>query len=243
MIYFSFSRIKLLHDCPYKYKLFNVDKHVLPSSDPAIFGQAAHRIYRDIIVKGYERKKAIGLWKNYFIDECIGNNESIVIFPKENYWMTKGYPIINIFYKNLDSFNIKKVLCAEKKFKSTYEGHIVTLVTDLIYEDNDGRIILADYKTGKEKDVDYYQLQFYKDHLGMKIDACKLYYTFQGLIEFPVDKYKKETDEYISKGLDILVKGDFYKNVKKECKQCYFFKNSLCDAKKIDVKGGKENAD
>jgi len=229
---FSFSKIKTIHDCPLKYKKYYIDKLRLPSGEPAIFGQAIHKLFKDIVEKNIERPKAIGMWKSYFINETVGNDESITVLPKNNFWMTKGYPVINVFYKHLPEFKIKKIISLEKRYEAKYGEHDVVLVTDMIYEDTDGKIVLADYKTGKEKELDYYQLQFYKDRVGVKIDTCKLYYTFKGITEFEVDKYKEETEKYIDDGLKILTSGNFFKNVKKECKYCYFYKNKTCDAKK-----------
>lgn len=232
LVKISFSRIKNVHFCPYQYKLFYIDNLKQPSGEPALFGQAIHNLFKDIVANNIDRKTAVGLWKKYYINE-IANNDSdfIRIFPEKDFWLTKGYPVINVFFKKFEEFKIKKIISLEKRYKGEYKGHEVTLIADLIYENTSGSIVLADYKTGKEKETDYYQLYFYKDKVGVHIDECKIYYTFNGLKDFDTDDYKEKAEQYIDSGIQIIEKGEFLKNPTKNCKYCYFYKTGACDAK------------
>jgi hypothetical protein len=204
----------------------------LPGGTPAIFGQAIHKIFKDIVVQGLDRKQAVGRWASYYEREVTSNSEDLVVQDKSDYWIVRGYPIISLFYKNLESLSIGEIIDAEKFMKSEYRGKPFNFVCDLIYKSKDvnPKKRLLDYKTGKEKEVDLYQLQLYSELLGNNIDEVCLYYAFSGARIFVPGEYKDQTEEYMFKAIELIDKGDFVKKITPDCKNCYFRKTGVCVA-------------
>ena len=224
----SFSKIKLYYECPYKYKLYYIDKIPFPSGPAAVFGQAIHSLFKDIIIHKYDRKKAIALWRRYYEKETITNNDSVEIFSKDNFWVGRGYPVIQLFFNNIDKLKIKNVIAVEERKKSVYKNEEISYVCDLVYQNLEDRIILLDYKTGKQKEVDYYQLEFYSTLLGFKIDEHILYYAFKGIQPFAPGTYKLVAEKYIDNGIKMINSNKFSKNITKDCKNCYYFMKKEC---------------
>jgi len=231
---YSFSKIKLAKFCPYKYKLIYVDKIKEEANLPVIFGSAIHELFKDIIVNNLDRKKALGLWKRYFKDKAVefesGEDLTIRANEKDDFWIGKGFPAIQLFYKNKDNLNIKEVKYAEKLMESEYDGKKFRFIVDLIYEDNSKRIVLLDYKTGKNKKEDYLQTQFYSELIDLNVDSIYLYYIFSGIEIFSPGKYREEVKKYINEGIDLIESKNYHKNVSDNCKKCFFYQKE-CNIK------------
>lgn len=226
---YSFSQIRTVYECPYKYKSIYIDKIKVPSNIYALFGQAIHKVFKDIVVDNLDRKKSLFLWKKYFEYE-ISNNSDIITIKNYKFWEKRGYPVIQKFITSKKELDIISVIKAEKRDRSKYKNNDFYYVIDLIYKNSDNELIFLDYKTGKPKVIDYYQLVFYSKLSDIKFNKMCLYYTWQNPIFFNPEKYWFETEKYIDEGVEIIKRGIFNKNKNKNefCKKCYLLKNNIC---------------
>ena len=235
---YSFSQIKAIYECGFKYKCYYIDKISEPSGINALFGQAIHKIFKNIISDSLERKQTLALWKGCFENEVSSNRELIVIKNYE-FWLKRGYPVIQKFISSKDKFDIQTIIKIEERNSSVYNGDEFSYVCDMVYKNSLNEIVVLDYKTGKQKETDFYQLVFYALLMGIPINKFCLYYVWDGPVWFSNVKYLDSTKKYIDEGVKIIKKGEFKKNPTKNCKYCYFMKKQICDtiAKEEVTKG------
>jgi hypothetical protein len=231
---YSFSQIKLAYECGHKFKKLYIEHEQIPGSLPALFGQAIHRIFHDVIVNNLERKSAIGLWRKYFEEEIANNdckNGDVVVVKNLDFWMKRGYPVIQKFLKEKNKLGIATIIRAEEKGHGIYNSDEFSYVCDLVFKDNKNRLITLDYKTGKNKKEDYYQLVFYCLLMGVPYERLCLYYIWDGLFWFDGKNYVEDTKKYIDEGIKIIKSGKFEKNLNKYCDRCHLLKIQQCDVK------------
>ena len=221
--------MKLVDQCPYKYKRIYIDKEREPSGIPAVFGQAIHHVYKDALVNNVDRKQSIKSWRSYFERELSNNSPTIdswvTVATNYDWWESRGYPAIHLFYNNLESFDIKEVLFVEQKMSGVFDGENFSFVCDLLYKNSKGEKILLDYKTGKEKIVDYLQMAFYDGRLEEACDKICLFYIFSGPIWMDKEKHQDESNKFVREGLAIAKSGIYNRVFNKYCKTCLFYKD------------------
>lgn len=219
---FSYSKIKAVKNCPYKYKRNYIDKAYEPGSIYAIYGQAIHKVFKEIVMKKLGSKDATKIWRMTFESE-LSNNREIIVVKRYEFFLKRGYPMIQIFIKKLNDLKIESALHCEERMYGDYKSEKFCYVTDLIYKDPNNKITLIDYKTGKARVEDYYQLAFYKMLSKLEIEELILYYAFGQIIRFKFSKYANDAIKYIDSALEIIKKGDFYRIKNDNCKYCIFF--------------------
>lgn len=239
---YSFSAIKLYTQCPYRYFLLKIKKIKEVAGPPCFFGMAIHHLFSDALTKDFEKKEAIKLWRRYFEKEL----DEVIVYKDLDFWMKKGYPTIYSFYKNIERLKIKKIICSEgiflddeySKLKSgkynqlysEYRGFKFSFKPDLVYIDVKNKMNLLDYKTGKLKREDCYQLELYCKLLKIDISRLVLYQTLKGFSSFVPGYFEEEMNEYIFKAIDGIMKKKYNKNVSNFCKRyCYFKKIGECN--------------
>ena len=226
----SFSKLKTAHQCPYLYKKIYIEYIKEPSGAPALFGQAIHALFRDILVDNMLAKDAIKKWKFYFEME-IANNSEMIVMKNFDWWLKRGYPAIQLFYKQRASFDVQEVIKIEERLSGEYNGEVFSFVCDLVYKDSKGRTIILDYKTGKQKELDYYQLIFYKELLKLKSAELCLFYIWSGPIWIDINKFQENANQFVIDGIKIIRDGKFERRPStKNCKYCSF---KLKDCKDI----------
>ena len=232
---YSFSQMKLIHQCPYKYKKLYIDKVKEPSGIHAVFGQAIHHVYKDAIVNNWERKEAIDVWKHYFEVEMFNNaptmDDPVEVFDSLQWWNNRGYPAIQLFYNKLESFDIKKIIAIEQKMSGEFDGEKFNFVCDLIYLNSEGERVIIDYKTGKEKEVDYLQIVFYDGRFEQLCDKVCLFYIWSGPIWIKREDYLAKSDEYVRQGLAIAKAEKYERIFNKYCKSCMFYADDCSKVK------------
>ena len=218
---YSFSQIKTVNSCPYHYKKLYIDNDKESANLPALFGMAIHAVFKDIIAKKIDKKESIKLWR-WYLEKEIAENNDIVIMKNYDFWLKRGYPTIQQFHKNVNNLNISEIIKIEERCVGIYDNENFSYVCDLVYSDNNKDIVILDYKTGKHKELDFYQLAFYKQL--MNIEKCKLclYYIWEKPILFDSETYYSEMIKFISRGLSVIKSCKFEKNKSADCKYCKF---------------------
>lgn len=227
---FSFSQIKCAYECPFKYKSIYIDKVREPSGIAALFGQAIHRVFKEIVVNDLDRKDTLALWKNTL--ECeVSNNSDIIVIRDFDFWLKRGYPVIQKFLKEREKLDIKTVIKIEERSSGVYNGDTFSYICDVVYKNSIGQLVILDYKTGKTKITDYYQQVFYSLLQDIKFDKLCLYYVWDGPIFFDVSKHLEATKKYVDEGVSLIKSGVYEKTENKYCKYCYILKKGICDVK------------
>lgn len=218
----------MVHECPLKFKLCYIDRIRDKGSIYALMGQAMHELLKDVVEHDVDRAAAIAEWQYYFEREA--TKGGVRFFTKYEFLLKKGYILISIFFKYKKELDIKKVISLEVRDRMNFDGDEYIYVCDLIYENSKGEIVLLDYKTGKVKEIDTYQIEFYGWQPKYKIDKLCLFY-FDTPRFYDVGMYKEETKRYIRAAIKTIKLGDFYKVVSKNCRYCDLLKLGHCNAK------------
>jgi hypothetical protein len=183
-----------------------------------------HHLYKDAILNGLERKDAIKKWRCYFETE-ISNNSEIIVITNYTWWANRGYPAIQLFYNSLESFDIKEIIAVEQKMSGEFDGEGFNFICDIIYKNSKGEKILLDYKTGREKAVDYYQMAFYDGRFDQVCDKLCLFYIWSGPIWFSRSEHEEKSNSFVRAGLKIAKSGQYERVINKYCKTCMFYKD------------------
>lgn len=229
---YSFSQIKTVRRCPYMYDMCYNKHHKMKGSIFTFFGQAIHNLMKDVFTKNMSRGAAIANWENYFAKEINQDCEEghVKYHANVGFLVIKGYPFINLFFKNRDSLDIVEILSVECKEEMMYDGNVFIYICDLIYKNSKGETVLLDYKTGKKREVDKYQVEFYSWQDKFKIDKLCLFY-FKDYVMWDRGENKEKVERFVNEAVHAIEIGNYFKIVTNECDKCDLFLQKLCDAK------------
>ena len=143
------------------------------------------------------------------------------------------------FLKTFRGFEGYKILGVEEKFESIIDDFVFTGIIDLIYEDNDGNLVVHDWKSKSDfknnAEMHQYARQLYsyciyvKEKFGRFPDICRFYmFRTQKPVDIKFSEY--DFDEAI----------DWIKNTVKTIRECWDFQpkhddwfcNQLCNHRK-----------
>lgn len=167
---YSFSKLSLWHTCPYAYYQKYVEKSEGATNAFASYGTLVHSI-----MERYAKGEA-EVWDLPGIYEWEFESAIPERFPYNKYadlrasYYTSGLEFLN----NFQGYDKYKILGVEEKFEIDLGGWILNGIVDLIYQDEDGRLIIRDYKSkssfkNKKEQKEYArQLYLYSAYVNQK---------------------------------------------------------------------------
>lgn len=193
---YSFSKLTAFHTCKYGYKLTYIDHLKGVENAFALYGSFVHSI-----MERYAKGK-IDLWDLPKVYKNEFDSSIDIPFPSSKFckdmqslYYEQGLEFLNTF----TGYDKYKILEVETNFDIQIDDWIFTGIMDLLYEDENGQLILLDYKSksgfkNKEERAKYArQLYLYclfiKEKYGKYPDVMK-FYTFrkQNQIDIPFNE-------------------------------------------------------
>ncbi len=253
----SFSAIKDASECPYRFKLGNIDKiRLRKQSIDTIFGTLLHNCIQEYLFEGTDieivKKKFIRTWKRFcklYVKYLNWNKISQFLFAGVN--ILKHTPAAFEGYTAVAVEEKLEIPIDEKHEHVNFKGYI-----DIVLKDKDGKIVIADLKTARSAYMFYTyldatkrsQLRYYRHFYAKKhnlnaddIGTCFIVLekdpSSQMPIQFLDEKVTTRTTKNSLKIIDNLIesvrKEEFPKN-KKACWNekggfgCNYYKTEHC---------------
>ncbi|MFA4999962.1 MAG: UvrD-helicase domain-containing protein [Patescibacteria group bacterium] len=265
---FSFSQLAAYSVCPLQYKFAFILK-IPASGDKAslIFGRVLHntlynfllptlserrKVQSDLFAALNEKKGAKKKSEAEIMAELFSEKRLMEIYAE--FWQTDGYPnkedrekyknkgreALKKFLKDYQTAPPAEILFLEKKFSFKVGEDVIKGTIDRVDKLGDGTLEIVDYKTGKDKKLDFatkrqlilYQL-FLEEFLKIKVSHLSYYYLESGAkvsfvaTEKEIDKLRLEINAEIA----AIKKRDFAPTPSPMCKFCDF--NSICEFREV----------
>ena len=165
---YSFSKLSTWWTCPYGYKLKYIDHKPGIGNAFSSFGTLVHSI-----MERYS-KGELELWDLPAVYEWEFETAVPEKFPWNKYVNLRNsyYEQGLSFLKSFQGYNNCKLLGIEDDFRLQIDDWIFVGIIDLVFEDEDGRLIIRDYKSKAsfkdEKEQQKYARQLYLYSLYVK---------------------------------------------------------------------------
>ena len=165
---YSFSKLSTWWTCPYGYKLKYIDHKPGIGNAFSSFGTLVHSI-----MERYS-KGELELWDLPAVYEWEFETAVPEKFPWNKYVNLRNsyYEQGLSFLKSFQGYNNCKLLGIEDDFRLQIDDWIFVGIIDLVFEDEDGRLIIRDYKSKAsfkdEKEQSKYARQLYLYSLYVK---------------------------------------------------------------------------
>lgn len=165
---YSFSKLSTWWTCPYGYKLKYIDHKLGIGNAFSSFGTLVHSI-----MERYA-KGELELWDLPSVYEWEFETTVPEKFPWNKYVNLRNsyYDQGLAFLKTFQGYEKYKLLGIEDEFKLQIDDWIFVGIIDLVFEDEDGRLIIRDYKSKAsfkdEKEQSKYARQLYLYSLYVK---------------------------------------------------------------------------
>lgn len=258
---FSFSQLAAYSSCPLQYKFAFILKVPVPGDKASlIFGRVLHNtlynFFLPLLDKQTSRQgdlfKSSNDSKNKEIDDLITLKRLLELY--QEFWQEDGYQskkereeykekglkAVNDYWQSYQKNTEPKILFLEKKFSFRIGNDIIKGTIDRVDELSDGTLEIVDYKTGKDKTLDYsvkrqlilYQI-FLEEFLNKKVSALSYYYLESGqkvsfvATEKEINKLRLEIIEEITE----IKKRNFTAKPSPLCQFCDF--NSICEFRQV----------
>lgn len=153
----SHSAIETFKQCPYKYKLNQIDKIPEPKSEESIFGSYLHYVLQWFFENNYNKialKDLLSFYEKHWPEIRYFDNKSQKEKPLNNFYFEEGLMMLKNFYQKNGHKDVT-ILGLETPFEITLNDpntkdhiHIISGIIDRIQKQND-RYEIMDYKTGK----------------------------------------------------------------------------------------------
>lgn len=230
---FSFSKLSAFHTCKYGYKLTYIDHKKGEGNCFSSYGLEMHSL-----LERYARGE-IDLWDlvdiyQWEFDAAVPEKFPSTKFCKD---MRKLYYDQGLEYlKNFPGYSDRNILEVESQFDHNIDDWVFNGVIDLVFEDNDGKLVIQDYKSkssfkNKREQAEYArQLYLYSLHIKDK------YGKSPDLLRFMM--FRKNTVVDIPFNEDDFTEALIWaKDTVKEIRECWdfapscneFFAQNLCN--------------
>ena len=231
------SRASQFKTCPKQFKFANVDKIKEPTTEVQAKGTTVHQALEDLYDLPKEERTSENLY-NLFRNawtKVRGNDEHVNLFQtleEEKDW---GVDALKLLANYLTLENPQEIEPLEKErwVRGSLEDLNLRGILDRMDRDNDGNLIIIDYKSGKAPMAKYKEPRFFamklyalliKDELGEVPKELKLIY----LKNSTIHTLQVEEETLINAKEEIL---EIWSNIKNAYKDNNFpaIKNTLCD--------------
>lgn len=243
-LHLSWSKLELYNQCPLKYKYVYLLHLPIKKNEYLLFGIAMHQLLEQVYKEGvFDTWFYVEKWDKFF-DNIAKDKEFEAISKSSKDWVkSQGNWMVRDFFETAKEYNLeKKAKAVEKRLKGKVKikGIIYTLtgIADLIIENEDGEIILIDFKTGKPDDEHYRKqstlyAELVRKQFGIKITKIGIWYLKSKEIKFfeITSKLRKETANYIMKIVEKLQTEKYPAKKNEYCKYCEFKKRCKNESK------------
>ncbi len=258
---FSFSQIAAFSTCPLQYKFAFILK--IPASTEKgslVFGRVLHNTLYNFLLpalaerqkiqgelfgemggkKGKERgellseKRLLEIYSEFWQEDGYQNKEDRAAYYQ------KGLKALKSFWSDYQKNKPAEVLFLEKKFSFKLGEDVIKGTIDRVDKLADGTLEIVDYKTGKDKKLDFstkrqlilYQL-FLEEFLKIKVSQLSYYYLESGVKASFVATDKEITKLRLEVMTEIaaIKKRDFAPTPSPMCQFCDF--NSICEFRQV----------
>lgn len=137
----SFTQLRIYLECPWKYKLFFVDRRRIPPSPQSSLGVSLHRT-----LEQYHRRK-LESWeelRDAYEGEFLGSGYATP--AEKDQWRKKGERILKRWHED-ESSRRAESLGSEREFFYPLGRHTVRGMIDRIERTPEGQVEVIDYKT------------------------------------------------------------------------------------------------
>lgn len=222
---FSFSKLSAFHTCKYGYKLTYHDHLKGATNFFSSYGLLMHSL-----LERYENGE-IDLWNladtyEWEFDTAVPEDAPSLSFCKDlrKLYYDQGLDFLN----NFAGYENKKILEVETQFDYDIDDWVFNGVIDLVFEDEDGNLVLQDYKSKgafkSKKERAEYARQLYLYSLYVK----QKYGKYPDFLRFVMFRKNTVVDiPFDLKGLEEAV--GWAKDTVKEIRKCWDYSPS-CDA-------------
>ena len=149
---FSYSRLDMFRTCPMKYKFRYVDKMKELPKGFFFFGSAIHSAL-EFLYKGDSPvfptvEQVCSAFMEFWLSRPL-SQQGFRTAEEADRKRDEGIAMLKEYYRvNKDSF--KRAFLTERMFRFEIDGLLVTAISDRIDYQGDGKILITDYKTGRD---------------------------------------------------------------------------------------------
>jgi len=149
---FSYSRMDMFRTCPMKYKFRYVDKMKELPKGFFFFGSAIHSAL-EFLYKGDSPvfptvEQVCSAFMEFWLSRPL-SQQGFRTAEEADRKRDEGIAMLKEYYRvNKDSF--KRAFLTERMFRFEIDGLLVTAISDRIDYQGDGKILITDYKTGRD---------------------------------------------------------------------------------------------
>ena len=227
----SHSAMETFKQCPYKYKLNQIDKIPEPKSEESVFGSYLHYILQWFFENNYNKislKDLLSYYEKHWPEIKYFDNKTQKEKPMSNFFFEEGIMMLKNFYQKNGHKDVT-IISLEASFEISLTDqndqiHIVSGIIDRIQK-TDTRYEVMDYKTGKRlptqtkvdqnNQLSIYALAFLDKWPDIKIKDLDLSLYF---LKFGEILKTKRTKEELEETKDKILK--IIKDIQKEKSFC-----------------------
>lgn len=227
----SHSAMETFKQCPYKYKLNQIDKIPEPKSEESVFGSYLHYILQWFFENNYNKislKDLLSYYEKHWPEIKYFDNKTQKEKPMSNFFFEEGIMMLKNFYQKNGHKDVT-IISLEAPFEISLTDqndqiHIVSGIIDRIQK-TDTRYEVMDYKTGKRlptqtkvdqnNQLSIYALAFLDKWPDIKIKDLDLSLYF---LKFGEILKTKRTKEDLEETKDKILK--IIKDIQKEKSFC-----------------------
>lgn len=227
----SHSAMETFKQCPYKYKLNQIDKIPEPKSEESVFGSYLHYILQWFFENNYNKislKDLLSYYEKHWPEIKYFDNKTQKEKPMSNFFFEEGIMMLKNFYQKNGHKDVT-IISLEAPFEISLTDqndqiHIVSGIIDRIQK-TDTRYEVMDYKTGKRlptqtkvdqnNQLSIYALAFLDKWPDIKIKDLDLSLYF---LKFGEILKTKRTREELEETKDKILK--IIKDIQKEKSFC-----------------------
>jgi len=259
---FSFSQLAAFSTCPLQYKFAFILKVPAPTDKPSlIFGRVMHNTLYNFFLPVLSERQAIqadlfggasGAPAGKKSEELMSAKRLMALY--EEFWQADGYPdkttreeyyekgkkSLKDFWNDYSGQSPAEILFLEKKFSFKMGEDLIKGTIDRVDKLSDGSLEIVDYKTGKNKTLDFdakrqlilYQL-FLEEYAKLKVSLLSFYYLESGeKVSFTakpaeIDKLRATVSQEIA----AIKKRQFAPQPGMMCQFCDF--NQICEFREV----------
>ena len=230
---YSFSKLNAFHTCPYMFKQTYIDQIKGDGNAFASYGLLVHSL-----MERYE-KGEINLWDLPAVYEWEFDTAVPETFPSSKFCKDMRalyYQQGLTFLQNFQGYNDIEILGAEKDFEYKIDDWMFNGVIDLIYKDQQGRLVIQDYKSKATFKNKAEQAKYARQLYLYSIYVKDTYGRYPDILKFSMFRKEKEIIiPFDQNDFDEAV--NWAKNTVKEIRNCWdysprceeFFAQNLCN--------------